>query len=44
MKELYISSINSKSEEELVEFGWDSDKYRNNNISIQDAREIFWAY
>ena len=41
MKELYINSLNSKTDEELVEFWWDNDKYRNESISMQDVREVF---
>lgn len=46
MKDIYINTLNSLSEEEQVELWRDLDKYRdyNNSISLHDAVEIFWAY
>lgn len=46
MKDMYINTLNSLSEEEQVELWWDLDKYRdeNNSLLLYEAVEIFWAY
>lgn len=46
MKNLYINTLNSLSEEEQVELWWDIDKYRDlqNNSSLGDIWDVFEAY
>lgn len=46
MKNLYINTLNSLSEEEQVELWWNIDKYRDlqNNSSLGDIWDVFEAY
>ncbi len=46
MKNLYINTLNSLSEEEQIELWWNWDKHKENNtdLPLNDIADIFQAY